>query len=110
MLRSYGEQGLQAYIRQHLEWAQELHQRIEADERLEPICETPFALVCFRHVNGDHATEALAKRINDSGNSYVTPSVVNEQAFIRVSIGSTWTEKRHVDTLWELIDNSAEPI
>jgi len=40
----------------------------------------------------------------------VTLSVIDEMAFIRVSIGSTWTQKHHVDSLWELIDGHADSL
>ncbi len=110
VLRSYGAEGLRKYIRQHLAWAQELHAKIEGDERFEMVADTPFALVCFRHVAGDNATDSLVKSINDSGSAYVTPSVATGQTFIRVSVGSTWTERRHVDDLWDLIDSAASPV
>lgn len=110
VLRSYGGEGLRTYIRSHLAWAQEFHAKIEADDRLEIVADTTFALVCFRHVGGDAATAALSAAINASGHSYITPSVVNDTTFIRVSIGATWTEKRHVDALWNLIDEAAASV
>ena len=58
----------------------------------------------FRHVDGDAATRALAAAINTAGRYAVTPSVLpNGSAFIRVSVGQTSTEQRHVDGLWEVI-------
>ncbi|MGI9621697.1 MAG: aspartate aminotransferase family protein, partial [Acidimicrobiales bacterium] len=93
-----------------LEWAQELTQRVEGDPRLALVAPTTFALVCFRHVNGNEATQALAAAVNSSGSAYVTPSTINGVDFIRVSIGSTWTTRRHVQALWELIDETAESV
>ena len=50
------------------------------------------------------ATRALASGINASGRP-VTPSVLpDSRAFIRVSVGQTCTEQRHVVGLWQLID------
>ena len=66
-------------------------------------------MVCFRHVDGNRATKELADAINASGSAYVTPSVINDVSYIRVSIGSTWTEQRHVEDLWRLIDANAGP-
>jgi aromatic-L-amino-acid decarboxylase len=107
VLRSYGAEGLRAHIRNHLDWASMLERHVVDDPRLELVAPTPFALVSFRHVDGDDATTALATAINASGSAYVTPSVIDDRTFIRVSIGSTWTERRHVDQLWELIDGAA---
>lgn len=103
VLRAYGAEGLRSMIREHVRLAQEFSTRVAAHERLEMVAPVPFSLVCFRHVDGDEATARLAKAINDSGHSYVTPSVIDGTSFIRVSIGQTWTKAFHVDRLWDLI-------
>ena len=107
VLRSYGAEGLRAHIRNHLDWARMLERHVVDHPRLELVAPTPFALVSFRHRDGDEATTALATTVNTSGSAYVTPSVIDGHAFIRVSIGSTWTERRHVEDLWDLIDAEA---
>ena len=103
VLRSYGAEGLRAMIREHVRLAHELAARVDEHERLEMIAPVPFSLVCFRHADGDEATARLAKAINDSGHSFVSPSVIDGRSFIRVSIGQTWTRQSHVDRLWDLI-------
>ncbi len=103
VLRSYGADGLRAYIRQHVAWAQELTTRIDAEPDLVLVAPTPFALVSFRHRGGNERTDTLARELNNSGQVYVTPSTVGETRFIRVSIGSSTTQARHVEQLWELI-------
>ncbi len=110
VLRSYGAEGIRSRIRDHLAWASGLAQRLADDPRFDLVAPTPLALVSFRHVTGDAATRRLAEAINASGHSYVTPSVLDGRAFIRVSIGATTTQAEHVDRLWELIDTSAEPV
>ena len=107
VLRSYGAEGLRSYLRTHLELAQMLTSRVDADERLELVAPTPLALVSLRHRRGEEATRELAEEINATGSFYVTPSVIDDRPFIRVSIGSTWTEARHVEALWNLIDELA---
>ena len=103
VLRSYGAEGIRSVIRSHVDLAQSMASRIEQHPSLELVAPVPFSLVCFRHVDGNEATRALAATINLSGHSYVTPSVIDEMAFIRVSIGQTNTEATHTDRLWELI-------
>ncbi len=110
VLRSYGAENLRSFIRSHVEWASDLEVRIIADDRFEVVAPRTLALVCFRHIGGNEHTHRLAEAINASGSAYVTPSVIGDLAFIRVSIGSTWTRKRHVDELWELIDTHAETL
>jgi aromatic-L-amino-acid decarboxylase len=106
VIRSYGAEGLRALIRRHVSLARELADRIVSDERLELVAPLTFSLVCFRHVDGDAATMALAGAINGSGHSYVTPSVIDDRSFIRVAVGQTWTTAEHVDRLWEVIAGS----
>lgn len=103
VLRSYGAAGIRHHIREHIRLARELTERIERDPRFELVAPTSLALVSFRHVGGNEATEGIAEAINDSGHSYVTPSKLDEESFIRVSIGQTNTDQRHVDRLWETI-------
>ncbi|HKX76486.1 MAG TPA: pyridoxal-dependent decarboxylase [Acidimicrobiia bacterium] len=103
VLRSYGAEGLRAVIRRHVALAGDLAARIEEHPQLELVAPVPFSLVCFRHREGNEATGRLAEAINQSGHSYVTPSMIDDLAFIRVSIGQTHTEAEHVDRLWKVI-------
>jgi aromatic-L-amino-acid decarboxylase len=107
VLRSYGASGLRHHVREHIRLAQELGERVAADARLELVAPVSFALVSFRHRDGDAATDTLAEAINASGSSYVTPSALGSQRFIRVSIGQARTAQEHVDRLWALIDARA---
>jgi aromatic-L-amino-acid decarboxylase len=107
VLRSYGAAGIRGHIREHVRLARLLEERLVADARFEMVAPTPFALVSFRHVAGSEATMSLADAVNASGHSYVTPSQIDGEAFIRVSVGQTYTTQEHVDRLWRLIDQSA---
>ena len=107
VLRSFGAEGLRSMIRGHVAEARRLAEWVDAHPRLQTIAPTPFALVSFRHTDGDDATRRLADRVNADESVYVTPSEVDGRPFIRVSIGSTWTEPRHVDALRDLIDSLA---
>jgi aromatic-L-amino-acid decarboxylase len=107
VIRSYGVEGLRSLVREHVRLADELAGRIETDGRFELIAPHPFALVCFRHVAGNGATRDLADALNATGKVAVTPSHIDDSWFIRVSVGQTYTEQRHVDALWDLIDDLA---
>jgi len=93
-------------IRRHVAAAQRLDSWLRADDRFEVIAPTLFGLVSFRHIDGDAATDALVTGLNEAGFA-IAGSVANERRFIRVSIGSTWTEDRHVDALRSAIDELA---
>ena len=109
VLRSYGAEGIRAMVRRHVELARGLADRLESDPRFELVAPVPFSLVTFRHVAGDRATDELAAGLNASGDVYVTPSHLDSGSFIRVSIGQRTTEARHVERLWQLIDELAPP-
>jgi aromatic-L-amino-acid decarboxylase len=63
--------------------------------------------VCFTHVGGNEKTRRLAENLNATGKVAVTPSQIDGTWFIRVSIGQTHTEERHVEGLWQAIDELA---
>ena len=75
VLRHYGAEGLRETVRAHVAWAQELAGWIDDDPRFERVGPTPLNLVCFRHRDGDDATEALLARAQPSraGCSSPTP-------------------------------------
>jgi aromatic-L-amino-acid decarboxylase len=107
VLRSYGAEGIRHHIREHIRMAQALSARLQSDSRFEVISPTDFALVCFRHVDGDQATNRIAEKVNESGRAMLTASRIDDRAFVRVSVGQTRTEQRHVDALWEMINDFA---
>ncbi|MGI9667883.1 MAG: aminotransferase class I/II-fold pyridoxal phosphate-dependent enzyme [Acidimicrobiia bacterium] len=107
VIRSYGAEGLRAFVRLHVQLAGEFAEWIDSDSRFERIAPHPFGLVCFVHIDGNDATRALASAVNDSGRAAVTVSELNDVAFIRVSIGQTYTDSSHVAALEGLIDKLA---
>ena len=110
VLRSYGAAGIRHHVREHVQMARDLDARLASDPRFALVAPTLFSLVSFRHVGGDKATSDLAASINATGSVMVTPSTINDQSFIRVSIAQTHTEPRHVDALWQIIDENAAPL
>ena len=107
VLRWYGAEGLRHHVRDHVRLAGELAARIDADPRLELAAPAGLNLVCFRHVDGDVATEAMHAGLNATGRVYLTHTRLADRYVIRASIGAWTTEQRHVDALWSLIDDLA---
>jgi aromatic-L-amino-acid decarboxylase len=107
VLRSYGLDGLQQVVREHVALAQALAARVAAHPRLELVAPHPLNLVCFRHVDGDDATEALLAAVNGSGRVLLTHTRLDGRFVVRVAIGAQATEARHVDALWDLIAAAA---
>jgi aromatic-L-amino-acid decarboxylase len=100
VLRWYGAEGLRAHIRDHVALAQEFESWVQADERFELVTPRSLALVTFRLRSGNEQTLALMERVNRSGAAYLTHTVVDGNAALRLAIGSPQTQRRHVEAAW----------
>ena len=107
-LMDVGVEGLQARLRRDLENAQWLKERVDAAPDWERLAPVPLQTVCIRHLEPGLDEPALAahnleiaRRINEGGRAYLTPSMLKGRQMLRVSIGAETTERRHVEALWE---------
>ena len=114
-LMDVGVEGLQARLRRDLDHAQWFKDQIDAAPDWERLAPVPLQTVCIRHIKpglDEAATAAhnldLARRINEGGKAYLTPSVLKGTQMLRVSIGAETTERRHVEALWDLLKAAAE--
>jgi aromatic-L-amino-acid decarboxylase len=108
VIRHYGVEGLRHHVSQHIELARQFASWVEADERFELAAPAPLNLVCFRHLGGDAANEALMNRLNESGKLYITHTKLDGRFALRMAIGQSMTEERHVHNAWKMIQDSAE--
>ncbi|HSR12419.1 MAG TPA: aspartate aminotransferase family protein, partial [Thermodesulfobacteriota bacterium] len=97
---------LQFHIRRHVELAQKFARWIEEDHRFELAVPPPLNLVCFRHRGGDAVNEALLQRLNQSGRLYLTHTKLNGKFTLRLCVGQTHTDERHVREAWRLIQEA----
>ena len=104
VLRHYGAEGIRHHIREHIGLAQELAARIGADPRFEIVAPHPFALIAFRHVDGNDATNRLAADLVADGKVSLAPTTLGDTVAIRISIGQTNTTASHINQLWSMID------
>ncbi len=107
VIRHYGVDGLRHHVRRHVELAHQFARWVEDSTRFEIVAPVPLNLVCFRHVGGEAATERLLERLNASGRLYLTHTRLNDRYTLRMCIGQTWTEERHVRAAWNLIEETA---
>jgi aromatic-L-amino-acid decarboxylase len=110
VLRSYGAEGLRGHVREHVRLSGMLSELLAADARFE-ICAPPaLNLTCFRHVAGDDVSRQLLSDLNATGRVFLSHTRLAGAYVIRCSIGGTWTEQRHIEMLFELIDKLAPPV
>jgi len=107
VLRAYGAEGLRHHVREHVALAQGFAGRVAAHPRLELAAPHPLNLVCFRHADGDDATEALLAGLNATGRVLLTHAKLAGRYVIRVSIGAQATGAAHVEALWALVEEIA---
>ncbi len=115
LIREQGVRGLQARLRRDLEHARWLAAQVDAAPGWQRLAPVPLQTVCVRHVPLGLAGEALdahtlawVRRINESGDAYLTPALLGERWMVRVSFGVEATEHEHVAALWQRMRAEAE--
>ncbi len=106
VIRHYGVEGLRHHVRRHVELAQAFVRWVQASPRFELAAPAPLNLVCFRHRGGDALNERLLARLNGSGKLYLTHTKLGERYTLRLCIGQTHTELRHVRAAWQAIEET----
>jgi aromatic-L-amino-acid decarboxylase len=113
VIRSYGLEGLQAMVREHIRLAGLFKAWLEADRRFELLAPVDLSLVCFRLNDGrdeaglDALNRELLARINAAGPVFLTHTSLRGKFTIRLVVGQRTTEERHVREAWEIISSAA---
>jgi aromatic-L-amino-acid decarboxylase len=114
LIREQGVSGLQARLRRDIGYARWFAARVDATPGWRRVAPVPLQTVCVRHEPAGLSGEALdahtlawVKRINESGQAYLTPAVLDGLWMVRVAFGAEATQQRHVEQLWELMQAEA---
>jgi len=107
VIRHYGVEGLQHHIREHVRLAQQFADWVRKDDRFELAALAPLNLICFRHKAGDEANQAIMDRLNRSGDLFLTHTKLNGKLTLRLCVGQTNTQARHVENAWRRIKEEA---
>jgi aromatic-L-amino-acid decarboxylase len=114
-LRLDGVEAIRQRLRQDLENARRLAEQVAATPGWRVVAAVNLQTVCVLHDPGNLSPEQLNRhtldwvgRINRSGQAFLTPSKLDEQWLVRVSIGVEATEYRHVETLWALMQRAVD--
>jgi aromatic-L-amino-acid/L-tryptophan decarboxylase len=116
VVRSYGVEGLQAMVREHLRLAALVGEWVDADGRFERLAPVDLGLVCFRLNDGRDEAELnelnrrLLERINAAGTVFLTHTTLRGKYTIRLVVGQRTTEERHVRGAWDVVSAAASEI
>lgn len=117
VIRSYGVEGLQSLIREHLRLAKMLAGLIEADRDFRLMAPVTLNTVCFRYCPagmGDEDANTLNEKINhalnDTGKIYLTHTKVDGRYVLRMVTAQTGVTERHVRQAWDLIRETASAL
>jgi glutamate/tyrosine decarboxylase-like PLP-dependent enzyme len=111
LIREQGVEQLQARLRRDLDNAKWLAEEVRKASHWKVLAPVTLQTVCLRHeppgLGGDaldRHTLQWAARLNESGQAYVTPALLDGRWMVRVSIGAELTERHHVAQLWSMIN------
>ena len=108
VIRHYGVEGLRFHIRKHIEVAQEFAHWVEESPDFELLAPVPLNLVCFHHKAGNEFNQRLLEKLNQSGEMYLSHTVLNGTYTLRMCVGQTNTELPHVHQAWAQILDTAK--
>jgi len=111
VIRTYGQEGLAARIREHIRLGQQFAAWVDAAPNFERLAPTPFSTVCFRahppSLNDEAAlnrlNESLLEAVNQTGEVFMSHTKLGGKYTLRLAIGNIRTEERHVARTWALL-------
>ncbi|XP_012262153.2 aromatic-L-amino-acid decarboxylase-like [Athalia rosae] len=110
VMRMYGVEGLQNYIRHTVGLAKQFANFIESDDRFEIVNEVTMALVCFRMKGDNSRTRELLDKLLARRKIYVIAASYREKLFIRFVVCSRLCESRDMEFAWKEISEQATEI
>ena len=116
VLRSYGVNGLQNFIREHLRLAKLFESWVKDDEAFELMAPVNLSVVCFRINNGrdeEHLTELNKKfeaKLNKTGKVFLSHTSLRGKYVMRMAIGARMTDEQNVREAWYLMVTTSKNI
>ncbi|MCL4870784.1 MAG: amino acid decarboxylase [Anaerolineae bacterium] len=108
VLRSYGQSGLQQFLRHHIEMAQTFARWVDESPQFERLAPTPLSTVCFRAsppgVENEETLNALNEmvmnRVNERGQVFLSHTKLRGRYTLRLAIGNLFTQESHIAEAW----------
>ncbi|EFL89751.1 pyridoxal-dependent decarboxylase [Ahrensia sp. R2A130] len=107
LLRAHGLEDLRQRIRNHVEWAENLCERLRETDGFEIVTEPVLSLFSFRVEGDDERNLALVDAINDDGRIYLTQTKFEGRIAIRFVTGQFDMTRDDIDIAYDTITEIA---
>jgi aromatic-L-amino-acid decarboxylase len=114
VLRYFGAEGIRARIRRHVEMAREMAAWVDEEEDWKRVAPVPFSTLVFRYEpegsSGpelDAMNRRIMDRVNESGEFFLSHTVLHGRFCLRVALGNLRTRREDVARCWELLRDAA---
>jgi aromatic-L-amino-acid decarboxylase len=103
VLRCYGRSGLQAHIRSAIALAERFESLIGAEPGWALCAPRPFSVVCFRAPGEDERNRELLRRVNATGEIFISHAVLGGRYVLRLAVGGMFTGEADIDRAWAVL-------
>ncbi|ATG42079.1 putative aromatic-L-amino-acid decarboxylase [Phaeobacter piscinae] len=115
LIRTYGLEGLRQRLRNHVNWSQQLHDRLQLEPDFEIVTPPMWSLWSFRYQPDgardlDDLNLRLVNAINDDGRIYLTQTRVDGALVIRFQAGQFETTEADVMMAHDVITEIARTL
>ncbi|MFY0598850.1 MAG: aminotransferase class I/II-fold pyridoxal phosphate-dependent enzyme [Cyclobacteriaceae bacterium] len=117
VLRTYGSEGLKTIIGNHMKLAEWLKKEIENHPDFELLAPQVMNMVVFRFVKVGMSNESLNKlnenlllKINESGEAFLSHTLVSEKYSIRLVTGQTNVQLAHIQKVWRIVTGTVKSL
>ncbi|KIC10634.1 amino acid decarboxylase [Leisingera sp. ANG-M1] len=115
LIRTYGLEGLRQRLRNHINWSNQLHDRLKLEPYFEITTAPMWSLWSFRYAPDgasdlDDLNLALVNAINDDGRIYLTQTRLDGQLVIRFQAGQFETTEADVMMAFDVITEIARSL
>jgi aromatic-L-amino-acid decarboxylase len=107
VMRYFGRERIEAMLRSHIQWAQDLAALVDAHPQFERVAPVPLSVVCFRYKGTDDENRAIMEKVNASGRVFIASTVLNGKLTLRLAIGNLETTWKDVQEAWDLLQGAA---
>ncbi|KAH7728013.1 Aromatic-L-amino-acid decarboxylase [Aphelenchoides avenae] len=108
VIRMYGIEGIQNYIREHVRLAKKFEALLLADDQFEVVGDVLTGLVCFRLKGSNELNQALLTTLNCSGQIHMIPASLNGRYVIRFCVCQEHASDEDILAAYDIIKQAAK--